>query len=376
MGSMTEIQLALDALPTAELADQQAVMRYAEKHERIYMGEDCKMFARPEWKLDYHLAEDAQPQLVTTPNSGIPAYLTYFHDPEILRIMTAKNRAAEIFTEQGQGDWLSTTLIYNIVEPTYEVSSYGDYNNNGNAGLNMAFPERQPYLYQVITKYGDREIEQAGLARIGWVAEQKASAIAGLNKFQNLTYFFGVQGLQNYGWLNDPSLLPAISPAPKANGGVAWMNGNIINASANEIFADIQALVAQLIAQSDGQIEITDELILALSPSSLNAMTATNSFNVNVSALLKQNYPNLTVKSAVQYGTKTAQNNQGNSVGNIVQLYAPNAGGQRSGYCSFNLKLRAGKIIPELSAWKQKFVQGSAGAVIRQPFALASMVGV
>jgi len=375
MGTMNDMQLALDALPTAELADQQAVIRYAEDESRIFMP-GAKMFPRPEWKRDFRLAEDAQPTLVTVPNSGVPAYLTFFHDAEILRIMTANNRAAEIFGEEGKGDWLSSTLIFNVVENTYEVSSYGDYNNNGNAGANMNFPERQPYLYQVITHYGERELEQAGLARIGWAAEQKAAAMAGLNKFQNLTYFKGVSNLQNYGILNDPSLNAAIAPGPKAAGGVAWQIGNTINATPNEMFSDIQGLVSQLIAQSDGNIDIDDELVLALSPRSKNAITATNTFNVNTMALIKNNYPKMRIEAAVQYGALTAQNPQGNAAGETVQLFAPKANGQTSGYCAYNLKLRAGRIVPELSSYKQKFSQGTAGFVYRQPFATAFLVGV
>jgi len=375
MGNMSDIQLALDALPTADMADQQAVIRYAEDEERIFMP-GAKMFPRPEWKRDYRLAEDAQPTLVTVPNSGIPAYLTFFHDAEVLRIMTAKNRAAEIFGEEGKGDWLSTTLIFNVVENTYEVSSYGDYNNNGSANANMNFPERQPYLYQVITQYGERELEQAGLARIGWAAEQKAAAIAGLNKFQNQTYFKGVTGLQNYGIINDPALNAAIAPGPKAAGGVAWQVGNTINATPNEMFTDIQGLVSQLIAQSDGNIDVDDELVLAMSPRSKNAITATNTFNVNTMALIKNNYPNMRIESAVQYGALTAQNTLGNAAGETVQLFAPKANEQKSGYCAFNLKLRAGRVVPELSSYKQKFTQGSAGFVYRQIFATAFLVGV
>ncbi|TIS53181.1 MAG: DUF2184 domain-containing protein, partial [Mesorhizobium sp.] len=42
-------------------------------------------------------------------------------------------------------------------------------------------------------------------------------------------------------------------------------------------------------------------MTLAMSPESQLAMTATNSFNVNVEDLLKKNFPNLRVVSAVQY---------------------------------------------------------------------------
>ena len=364
-------KLAYDMKPSEQLR----TIKYAEQAWDIHFP-GATMFCRPEWKRDFNLAMDAQPQLVSTANSGIPAYLTFFMDTDILRILTAANEAAEIFGEKQKGDWTSTTLLFPVVERTYEVSSYGDYNNNGRAGINTNFPERQPYLYQTVVEYGDLEIERVGLAKIGFVAEQKEAAIDGLNKYSNLTYFRGVAGLQNYGVLNDPSLYPAIAPAPKAAGGVSWMNGNVINATANEIFADIQGLVTQVITQSSGLINTKSRMILALSPKSENALTATNTFNVNVAALLKNNYPNLEVRTAIQYGALSAQNPQGNAVGEIVQLYVPKVGGQETGYCAFNTKLRAGPVVRELSAYKQKMSQGSAGFVLRLPYAVGTLVGV
>lgn len=355
--------------------DQKAAIEY----HRTRWGIDfpgVQAFCRPEWKENINLAMDAQPQLVTVPNSGIPAYLTYFMDPDVLRVLTAKNQAVEIFGEKQKGEWTSSALLFPVVERTYEVSSYGDYNNNGRAGLNMNFPERQPYLYQTVCEYGDLEIERAGLAKIGFVSEQKEAAIDGLNKFQNLTYFKGVAGLQNYGALNDPALYPAIAPIPKANGGIAWMNGTVVNASANEVFSDIQQLVTQLINQSSGQIDVRSEFVLNMSPKSEVALTATNTFNVNVAALLKNNFPNLRVETAIQYGALSAQNPQGSALGEIVQLWCPRAEGQDSGYCSFNMKLRAGPVIRDMSSYKQKLSQGTNGFILRQPFAMATMIGV
>ena len=364
-------KLAYDMSP----AEQAQAINYHRNTWKIdFPG--AQAFCKPEWKQNINLAMDAQPALVTVPNTGIPAYLTFFMDPDILRVLTAPNEAADIFGEKQKGDWTSSALFFPVVERTYEVSSYGDFNNNGRAGINTNFPERQPYLYQTVTEYGDLEVERVGLAKIGFVAEQKEAAIDGLNKFGNLTYFKGVQGLANYGALNDPSLYPAISPAPKAAGGVSWLNGNTINATANEIFNDIQSLVIQEINQSAGLINTKSDFVLAMSPAREGALTATNSFNVNVAALLKSNFPGMKIKTAMQYGALTAQNPQGNAVGEVVQLWAPKASGQDSGYCSFNTKLRAGVVVRELSAYKQKFTQGSSGFILRQPFAMATMVGV
>jgi hypothetical protein len=364
-------KLAYDMSPT----EQKAVFELHKKQYGIDFGYP-QMFPRPEWKQDYRLALDAQPSLVTVPNTGIPAYLTFFTDPDLLRVLTAKNQAAEIFGEKQKGDWLSSTLIFPVVEQTYEVSSYGDYNNNGSAGINTNFPEYQPYNFQTIVQYGDMETEKVGLAKINFVSEQRMAAIMGLNKFSNLSYFYGVSGLNNWGCLNDPNLYPAIAPIPKANGGLAWINGTAPNATANEIFADIQALVSQLIAQSAGVIDMNSNFVLAMSPRSQNALTATNSFNVNVAALIQNNYKNMKIMTAIQYGARTSQNPQGSVVGETVQLWCPDAGGQDSGFCAFNAKLQASRIIPEMNSYKQKLYQGSAGFVMKQPFAMATLVGV
>jgi len=189
-----------------------------------------------------------------------------------------------------------------------------------------------------------------------------------LDKFQNQSYFFGVGGLQNYGLLNDPSLSAALTPAVKAAGGVAWINsaGQII-ATANEIYADIQALFIQLTAQGNGLIEAGSSMCLAMSPTASVALTATNSYNVNVYDLLKKNFPNIRFETAPQYAT---------AAGQLVQLIASEVEGQETGYCAFTEKLRAHAIVKETSAFKQKKSQGTWGAIIFQPFAIAAMLGV
>lgn len=333
-------------------------------------------FLEPGWKNNLNMAMDAQPGLITSANSGIPAFLTNVVDPDILRILTAKNAAAEIFGEVRKGSFVDVTAMFPVVEMTGEVSSYGDFSANGRSGANMNFPQREAYNYQTIVEYGELEMERAGLAKIGWAAELKNAAVTVLGKFQNLTYFFGVAGLQNYGLLNDPGLSAPISPIPKAATGVAWFVNGAPNATANEVYNDIVALFSRLVSQSAGNIDMKSKLTLAMSPASQVALTFTNTFNVNVEDLLKKNYPNLTVKTAVQYGAVTAQNPQGSAGGEFVQMIAESVEGQETGYCAFNEKLRAGVVVRGLSSFSQKMAQGSWGAVIRQPFAIAGMIGV
>ena len=319
---------------------------------------------------------DAQPTLTTQANAGVPAMLTTFIDPQVYKILFAANKAAIILGEQKKGDWTAQTTMFPTAEHTGEVSSYGDYSENGEAGANTNWPQRQSYLFQIMLEYGELELERAGLAKINWVSELEEAAATVLNKFSNLTYFFGVGGLQNYGLLNDPNLVAPIAPATKAWGGTQWISGGQIKATANEIYSDIQAIFIALVNQSDGLIEATDKMVLSMSPTVAVALTATNSFGVDVKALLKQNFPNIRFESAVQYGLQSASNSQGLTAGNLVQLMAETVEGQATGYCAFNEKMRAHKLIPATSSYKQKLTGGTWGAVIRQPFAIGQMLGV
>jgi hypothetical protein len=339
-------------------------------------GCEPKCYMPEAWKRNCNLAMDAQPGLSTDPNSALPALLTTSIDPEVTRVLFTPNKAAIIIGERRVGTWLDQTRLFPVAEHTGEVSSYGDYANNGEVGVNADWPNRQAYLFQAIKEYGELELERMGLAKLNWVSEKDQAAALVLNKFLNFTYFFGVAGLQNYGLLNDPGLNAVISPATKAYGGTKWISGGVVQATANEIFTDIQSLFLQLMNQANGLVAADTKMTLAMSPASEVALTATNTFNVNVHDLLKKNFPNLKVENAIQYGQTSSSNNQGLAAGNLVQLIATEVEGQQTAFCAFNEKMRAHPIIREMSSFRQKVTAGSWGAVLRQQFAIAGLLGV
>lgn len=331
-----------------------------------------------EFKTNFTLAMDAQPTMVTDPNSAVPAFLTTLIDPDVFTILFAPNRAAAILGEVKKGSWLDTTTMFPVVEHTGEVASYGDFAETGRAGANTNWPQRQSYLFQTMKEYGERELEMAGLARLNWVSEIDKAAATVLNKFSNLTYFFGVSGLQNYGILNDPNLSAALTPCTKAaaGAGTKWINANVVVGTANEIFSDIQSLFLQLVTQTAGLVKADTPMTLAMSPGSEVALTATNSFGISVHDLLKKNFPNIKIETAVQYGAVSASNPQGVSGGNLVQLIAGDIEGQKTGFCAYNEKMRAHPVIRASSSFKQKLTSGTWGAVIRAPMGISQMLGV
>lgn len=328
-------------------------------------------------KEDWTIAMDAQPSLSTDPNSALPIIITTMIDPELTEIIFAPLKIAEITGEVAKGDWLQDQIIFPLVEHTGQVSTYGDDANSGSSGVNLNWPNREPYLFQTIKQYGQRALERAGLAKIDYVSELDKAAAGAINRFHNWAYAFGISGLANYGLLNDPALSAALTPGPKANGnGNVWVYNYLPNASANEVYADIQALFQKLIQQTVGNIDQNTEMTLAMSPGSEMAMTFANGFNVHLTDLLKKGFPNLTVKTAPQFGVLSTINPEGIAAGNMVMLFANSLEGTKTMTAAYNEKQRAFPIIKEMSAFKQKIASGVLGTIIKRPLAIAVMVGV
>lgn len=333
------------------------------KYGIVLRDADRAQYLKPEYADNFALAMDAQPSMVTTGNSGVPAYFTNYVDPELIRVLVTPMKAAQIYGEAKKGDWTTLTAQFPIVESTGEVSSYGDYNNNGMVSANVNWVARQSYHYQTHTRWGERELDMYGAARIGYAAELNVSSALVLNKFQNKSYFYGIAGLENYGALNDPSLQPSVTPAATGTGGsVEWDDKD-----GQAVYDDIAGrLWKQLVAQTKGLVERTDRLKLGMSPTLEVNLTKTNMYNVNVTDQLKKNFPNLTIETAVEYTT---------NAGEIVQLIAERLGEQDTTYAAFTEKMRAHAVVTEESSWKQKKSGGTWGTIIRQPLAIATMLG-
>lgn len=330
----------------------------------VFMGSQNIDFQKEGIARNLRLAQDAQPALITVSNSGIPAYLTTFIDPKLIKVLLAPMNAAKILGgEVKKGDWLTDTAMFAVIESTGQTSAYGDYNNNGHVGTNFDFPQRQSFHYQVITEWGEREMERAGLAKIDYAnALNVASAIV-LNKFQNGSYFYGIANLQNYGLLNSPDLIAPIAPTTEPTNLILWKDKDAIG-----VLADIAALFTQLQSQANGLVELDTPMVLAMSPGSeARGLTKTNNFNVNVMDLIKKNYPNLRVETAPEYATAS---------GELLQLIVEELDGQKTAEPAFTEKMRAHPVVVGLSNWSQKKSQGTWGTVIYRPFLIAQMLGV
>lgn len=317
------------------------------------------------------VAMDAAFPLITNSNSGIPAMLSTYIDPKLIEVLVAPMNAVEAAGgEKKTGDWTTRTSMFPVIESTGEATSYGDYNNSGSSGANFQFPQRQSYHYQTITQWGERELADAGLAKIDYAARLNIASALTLNKFQNKTYLFGVAGLQNYGMLNDPALPADLTPNTKTAGGTAWiLPTGQVNATNLEIFQDVQKLFYSQLSRNKGLVNAKTPMTLIMSPQSELAMTVANGTVTTVVAwdLISKAFPNMKVVTVPEYATASGQK---------VQLVVDSLDGQRAWDCSFTEKMRAHPIIIEMSAFKQKKSAGTWGTVIYMPTLISGMLGV
>lgn len=306
---------------------------------------------------------DAQPTMISVGNSGIPAFLSTFVDPKLIEVLLAPMKAQEIVGNEIQkGDWTTETAMFQMIEATGQVSTYGDYAKGGRAGVNVNWPQRQSYHYQVMVEYGEKELARAGLAKIDWANQLRIANVMTLNRFQNATYLFGVADLQNYGLLNDPALSAAITPSTKAAGGTTWAVATV-----TEMYKDVGLLFAKLQTQTKGLIDTNTPMVLVMSASLQANTVKSNEYGVTFAKLIAEGYPNMQVVTVPEYETAGGQ---------VVQLIVPEFSGQRTADLAFTEKLRAHAIVVDNSSFSQKHSQGTWGTLIYRPMFISQTIGV
>lgn len=307
-------------------------------------------------------AMDAQPTLITASNAGIPAFLTNLMDPQVIRILTAPMRSEEIYGSVKKGTWTDLTAMFPIVEPVGQVTSYGDFNNDGNADANVNWVTRQSYHLQTVTQWGERQLAMYGVAQINYASEQNIASALVINKFLNRANFFGISGLLLYGGLNDPNLLAPVLPIVKTAGGYTWAV-----ATAAEIYSDVLKLWSTLNTQLQGIMDMNASMTLALSTTLMPNLHKVSAFNVTALQTVKENFPNLRIVAAPEFSLPA---------GELMQLIINDIDGVDTTQTAFTEKMRAHPVIPDLSSFKQKKSAGTWGFIGRRPVAIAQMQGM
>lgn len=306
-------------------------------------------------------AMDAAGPLVTTPNNGIPAMLTNYFDPRVIEVLVAPMNAELLYPAVQKGDWATNTTTFMVVESTGETATYGDFSENGMSGHNAQFPQRQSYGFQTNTQWGDKQMDVAAKARLNYAQRQQVASALILRKKENAIFLFGVSGLQNYGAMNDPSLIAPVAPTT-GTGGNTWALK-----TSDEIYADFVLLWANLITQGNGLINTKSRVKVGIPNIVEQYLTKQNTYGQVLRDRLKLAYPNMEIETIPEFATGS---------GNLVQMIAQDVEGQPTGELAYAERMRAHGVVRASSYYHEKKSGHAWGAMIYYPNFIAQMLGV
>lgn len=308
------------------------------------------------------LARDAA--LITTPNTTVPAEFLAYIDPMVVEILTSPRRAREIFPEQKKGDWTTAYTKWRMEEITGSTQPYTDYANGTTSGVNFEWAEREQYLFQTSITYGDLETAMAGEAKINLASSKQRAAANVIDIDANRFALQGVAGRNIYGILNDPNLPAAVTAAGTGTGGsTSWDDKTTV-----QIYNDVLALFSQLVQQTAGLVDQNTPLKLCMSPGLAVKLGGATDFNVSAYDMIRKYFANITIVTVPELYSAAA--------GETMLMLAEEINGVPVGFIGFGEKLMAGRVIADMSSFRQKYVSSTYGGVVLQPAGIAQMTGM
>lgn len=312
------------------------------------------------------LAMDAA--MATGANVGIPAALVTYIDPRIVQVLFGVTNATKFFAPTKVGEWTQDFATFSVEEIEGNVSPYNDYADGVTSDVNYNFPSRQNFRYQTTIKYGDLESDKASAAKIPLVSRKQFAAAEIIARAENKFQMYGVAGIQSYGMLNDPNLPASKSPI-SVNGKSTWADKTAADptVAANVVYNDVSKLWSALTAQNGGHLDVNANIVLGVSNKMISYLTIPNTFGKTAKVLLQENFPNLEIVQVPELSTKS---------GEMLYMTVRDLYGDETGFCAFSEKFRMGRLVPELSSFKQKAAAATWGCVIRRPSLVATMLGI
>lgn len=336
-------------------------MPYTEKNGKIRVDFD---------KAARLLAQDSA--LTTGGNVGVPSALVTYIDPSVTEILFGAMNATQLALESKKGDWADKYMRFNVTEYTGTVTPYSDHGENIASDINIESPERENFLFETVIRYGDLEEASVARQRLSLAAEKQKAAATILAKAHNKFYLYGVQGKKTYGLLNDPNLNSAIAPIAVSIGSSSYSTWadklqHDSAGAANMIYNDVLKLWNELCKNNGGNIDSSTPVKLAISNARASYLNAPNSFGLTAKKMLEDNFPNIEIVQIPELST---------AQGEMLYMIVPEVYASSTADLAYSEKMRLGRIIPELSAFKQKAVGGTWGAIIRRPSLIQTMTGV
>lgn len=314
------------------------------------------------------------PGLTVNAAQGNSPYMQFLQSwlPGQVQVITAARKADELMGVVTAGAWEDEEIIQEILELVGVAQPYTDYANIPLSSWNLSYEKRGVIRFEEGFQVGELEGLRSGRIGVNSADAKRQAASLALEIARNRVAFFGYNGATSYpiyGYMNDPNL-PAYITVPAGTAGTTWDKKTF-----SEQVRDILTGLSALRVQSKEVIDpTTTPIIMAAASEKVDFLSTPNDLGETAYDWLKQNYPNVTVKSAIEL-------NNANGGADVFYLYAESVGdsGTDGGGVIDQIvpsRFRALGVDTSCKMVTEDFTNATAGVLVKRPFAIYRASGI
>lgn len=314
------------------------------------------------------------PGLTVNASQGNSPYMQFLQSwlPGQVQVITAARKADELMGVVTAGAWEDEEVIQEILELVGVAQPYTDYGNIPLSSWNLTYEKRGVVRFEEGIQVGELEGLRSGRIGVNASDTKRNAASLALEISRNRVAFFGYNGATSYpiyGYMNDPNL-PAYITVPAGAGGTTWDKKTFA-----EIVKDLLTALSALRTQSKEVIDPTaTPIILSVASEKVDYLSTPNDLGETPRDWLKENYPNVTVKSAVEL-------DDANGGADVFYLYAETVGdsGTDGGGVIDQIvpsRFRALGVDTSCKMVTEDFTNATSGALVKRPFAVYRASGI
>lgn len=313
-------------------------------------------------------------QPLTANSLNVPLQFLQNWLPGFVAIATAVRKADEIMGMDTIGSWEDEQIVQQVLELSGSPVPYADSSVVPLTDWNLNFVQRSVVRMELGMHVGKLEQARSSRVRIDSADEKRASATLQLEIQRNMLSFYGYNSgvNQTYGFLTDPNLLGYVTVATGAvSGSKLWANKTFL-----EIQADLLTAFATLRTQTQGLVEPgKTPLTLTVATDSVDYLNKTSDFGISVRDWLNKAYSNVRIVDAVQFNNANAGANVFNVHADVVDDGA-STDNRKTWAQIVPAKLQFLGVATQAKGYTEDYVNATAGALCKRPYAMVRFTGI
>ena len=317
-------------------------------------------------EMQSYYGMDAAVAGITTPSITTPIQFLQHWLPGFVEVVTAAREIDAIVGRTVAGNWHDESIVQGILERTGQALPYGDHTDIPFSSWNTNYEVRDIVRFEEGIRVGVLEEARAGAMNISSQTEKRAAAAESLAIELNNIGFFGYNEGNNktYGFLNDPNL-PAYTTVASGTVDTEWSTKTYA-----EIVADLRTAFAALRVQTGNLFKPErDAAKLVISVSCMEYLNVENEFGKSVYDFLKQNYPRVTIESAIQL-------DGANSGANVFYLIADSINNKPVIHQFVQDVFRLIGVEKKAKVFLEDYSNATAGILVTQPIGIVRYTGI